>query len=190
MSVRKVVLYELMSLDGVVDDPNAFFVDSEDGAPGWDDVMDQNMVRVIGTQDTVLLGRGMHDEWARFWPTSSIQPFADFINSVRKVVVTSRPLDGDWTNVEAVGGPIEQVVADLKAQPGGDIGVHGSIQLAQSMVAADLIDQIELVVSPSFGFPGRRLFSDLAATRRLELLHAERSPSGTMLLGYRVRDRG
>jgi dihydrofolate reductase len=187
--VRKVVLYELMSLDGVVDDPNAFFVDSEDGTPGWDGDMDENMARVIGAQDTVLLGRGMHDEWAGFWPTSDIQPFADFINNVRKVVLTSRPLDAAWTNVEAVAGPIERVVADLRAEPGGDIGVHGSIQLAQSMLAADLIDEIQLVVSPSFGFPGRRLFTD-AATRRLELLHAERSPSGTMLIGYRVRDRG
>ncbi len=188
--MRKVVLYELMSLDGAVDDPLEFFADGEDGTPGWDEAMDDNMARVIEAQDAVLLGRGMYEEWARFWPTSSIQPFADFINNVKKYVVTSRPIEGTWPNVEAVSGPLEAIVGDLKARPGGDIGVHGSIQLAHALLAANLIDEIQLVVSPSIGFPGRRLFEGSETTRRLELLSARRSPSGTMLLGYRVRRAG
>jgi len=191
--MRKVVLYELMSLDGAVDDPDAYFVGSDDGSlPAFDHQMDDYLGEVIGRQDAVLLGRHMHDEWSRFWPGpgAAIQPFADFINNVRKYVVTSRPITGTWPNVEAVSAPLEPLVADLKARPGGDIGVHGSIQLAQSLLAADLVDEIRLEVSPSFGFPGRRLFTDPAANRRLELLHAERSPTGTMLLGYRVRGRG
>jgi dihydrofolate reductase len=186
--MRKVVLYELMSLDGAVDDPNAYYADTADGGiPGWDDAMDANMARVIDAQDTVLLGRGMYEEWSRFWPTSTIQPFADFINGVRKVVVTSTPLTHDWPNASPSAGPVEDLVRDLKAQPGRDIGVHGSITLAQSLLAADLIDEIELVVGPAVGLPGRRLFTSVETVRRLELLRSERSPSGTLLLSYRVR---
>jgi dihydrofolate reductase len=74
----------------------------------------------------------MYDEWAGYWPTSVEQPFADFINGVRKVVVTSSPLMKAWNNAEAVSGRIEDVVQKLKAEPGGDIGVHGSITLARS----------------------------------------------------------
>jgi dihydrofolate reductase len=187
--MRKVVLYELMSLDGAVDDPNAYFVDSEDGSIPWfDDGMDANMARIIGAQDTVLLGRRMYEEWSAFWPGpgKDIQPFADFINTVHKVVVTSTPLTGTWPNAEAAHAPIEEVVRDLKNRPGGDIGVHGSIQLAQSMLAANLVDEIQLVVGPSLGFAGRKLFETTDVTRRLELINSERSPNGTMLLGYRV----
>ena len=141
--------------------------------------------RVIGTQDAVLLGRRMFDEWSQYWPTSHIQPFADFINSVKKYVVTSTPLSNDWHNAEAVTAPIEDVVRDLKAGPGGDIGIHGSIQLAQSLLAAGLVDELQLVVAPAVGFMGRRLFASTHDVRRLELLSATPTPSGSVLLAYR-----
>jgi dihydrofolate reductase len=131
--VRKVVLYTLMSLDGAVDDPAQYF--SPDERPGqppeFDAVMDENEERITSTQDTVLLGRGMFDEWVGYWPTVENQPFADFINRVKKYVVTSTPLTREWANAEAVEGPTPGLVRDLKARPGGDIGVHGSIALAQ-----------------------------------------------------------
>jgi dihydrofolate reductase len=186
--MRKLVLYTLMSLDGDVDDPTAYFTGSQPGAaPEFDEAMIENERRVIDTQDAVLLGRGMYDEWSRYWPTSDEQPFADFINGVKKYVLTSSPLDGGWNNAEAVSGPIEELVPKLKAMPGGDIGVHGSITLAQSLVAADLVDELQLVVGPAFGFGGRRLFSSADATRRLELLRAEPTPSGSLVLAYRLR---
>lgn len=80
--MRKVVLYELLSLDGVAESPNEFILH-------WDDAMDDNLARVIGSQDTVILGRRMYDEWSEYWPPSEIEPFATFINSVSKYVVTS-----------------------------------------------------------------------------------------------------
>ncbi|HEY2916986.1 MAG TPA: dihydrofolate reductase family protein [Candidatus Limnocylindrales bacterium] len=182
--MRKVVLYELMSLDGAVDEPWQYF-------PEFDDAMDGYMAQVIGSQDTVLLGRRMYDEWADYWQKPDRpQPFSDFINAVEKVVVTSSPLTTPWANSRAVAGPIETVVADLKARDGGDIGVHGSIQLAQSLLAADLIDEICLEVGPAAGFQGRRLFETTDPARRLELVTFDRSPNGTMLLGYRVRHTG
>jgi dihydrofolate reductase len=185
--VRKLVLYTLMSLDGAVDRPDLYFpADSKSDSPmEFDAAMIENEGRVIGSQDVVLLGRHMYDEWSRYWPTSNEQPFADFINSVQKLVVTSTPLTSDWHNAEAVPGRIEDIVVDLKAQPGGDIGVHGSIQLAQSLLAAGLVDELQLVVGPTVGFPGRRLFTDLDV-RRFALLSATPTPSGSLLLGYRL----
>jgi dihydrofolate reductase len=136
----------------------------------------------------VLLGRGMYDEWSQFWPTVEDQPFADFINSVKKYVVTSTPLPEDtrWHNSEAVHGPVVEVVRDLKSRPGGDIGVHGSIELAQSLIGLGLVDELRLVVGPAFGFTGRRLFTGADAIRRLELLDATATPTGCVLLAYRV----
>ena len=110
-SERKLVLYTLMSLDGAVDDPGAYFAGSEPGGPPqFDSVMGDNERDVIGTQDAVLLGRNMYDEWSRFWPTVDEWQFADFINLVKKYVVTSTPLANAWHNAEAVAGPIEDLV--------------------------------------------------------------------------------
>jgi dihydrofolate reductase len=67
--MRKVVAYELLSLDGVAEQPDEFITE-------FDDVMAENLGRVIATQDTVLLGRRTYDEWSGFWPTSDIEPFA------------------------------------------------------------------------------------------------------------------
>jgi dihydrofolate reductase len=190
--VRKVVLYTLMSLDGDVDDPSRYFSPAElpDQPPEFDSVMEDNEIRIIRAQDAVLLGRHMYDEWSGYWPAVRDHPFADFINRVKKYVVTSHPLSRDWNNAERVDGPIEDAVHRLRAQPGGDIGVHGSIRLAQSLLAAGLVDELQLVVGPAFGFSGRKLFTSAAHVRRLELISAIPTPSGSLLLGYRVpRDR-
>jgi dihydrofolate reductase len=184
---RKVVLYTLMSLDGAVDHPGRYFAGSRPGeAPEFDSVMIDNERRIIGAQDAVLLGRHMYDEWSRYWPNVDHQPFADFINTVKKYVVTSTPLSNGWHNSEPVAGPIEDLVRDLKTRPGGDIGVHGSIQLAQSLLEAELVDELQLVVGPAFGLPGRRLFASTEDVGRLELLSAMPTPSGSVLLGYRL----
>src|SRR4051794_32858630 len=97
LSMRKIVVYELMSLDGVAEHPDEFFTD-------WDDVMDANMSAVIDTQDAVILGRRSYDEWARYWPESDMEPFATFINAVAKCVVTSTPLAREWANTRVVEG--------------------------------------------------------------------------------------
>jgi len=192
--MRKIVLYTLMSLEGDVDDPAGYFRSSPEPGrpPAFDRVMEDNEDRIVSAQDAVLLGRHMYDEWAGYWPTvsGSDVAFADFINNVKKYVVTSTPLTKGWSNAEAVGGPIEDVVRDLTARPGGDIGVHGSITLAQSLLEADLVDELQLVVGPAFGFTGRRLFANVEQVRRLELLSATATPSGSVSLAYRVRRGG
>jgi len=131
--MRKVVVYELLSLDGVAEAPETFFE--------WDDAMDANLAEVIAAQDAVILGRRSYDEWARFWPSSDIEPFATFINGVTKYVATSTPLDGDWTNGSALDGGLIEFVRALKEMDGGDVGVHASISVAQGLLAADVVDE-------------------------------------------------
>jgi len=174
--MRKVVVYTLISLDGVAEAPEVFVTE-------FDDAMEENLAQVIGSQDAVLLGRRMFDEWARFWPESDIEPFASFINSVRKYVVTSRPLEDEWTNATAVDGDLAAFVTELKSQPGGDIGVHGSISIAQQLLEAGLVDELHLVVAPAVQMEGARLF-ERGAPARLVLDRSAVSPAGYLLLAY------
>ena len=175
--MRKVVGYELLSLDGVAEHPDEFF--------DWDDELDANLGEVIATQDAVLLGRRSYDEWSAFWPTSDIEPFATFINDVAKYVVTSTPLQREWTNAEPVESDVVAFVRELKRREGGDIGVHASISLAQSLLAAHLIDELRLVVAPTTVGRGRRLLDGVPPVR-LELVSGTTSPSGHLVLSYRV----
>ncbi len=176
--MRKVVVYELVFLDGVADDPDSFF-------PDWDDVMDANLGDVIATQDAVVLGRRSYDEWSAFWPISQIEPFAPFINTVSKYVATSTPLDGEWANSTRIEGHLVDFVRRLKEQPGGDIGVHASISVAQALLAGGVVDELELVIAPRIGGSGRRLFDGLPRIR-LEPIRTQMSSTGYLLAGYRV----
>jgi dihydrofolate reductase len=120
--MRKVVLYELLSLDGVAEAPDEFFNDWEND---WDAALDANLAAVI-------LGRRSYDEWSAFWPGSAIEPFASFINAVPKYVATSSSLGRPWHNAIAIAGGLVQFVGQLKQSPGGDIGIHGSISVARA----------------------------------------------------------
>ena len=96
---RNVVLYELMSLDGCADDP---------GEGDWFGDADERLIdflgEVIATQDAVLLGRRTYEKWAPHWPTSTMQPFADFINSTQKYLFSATPSTVAWAEHRARGG--------------------------------------------------------------------------------------
>ncbi len=176
--MRTVVVYELLSLDGVAEEPDRFFAD-------WDDAMDANLAEVIATQDTVVLGRRSYEEWAGYWPSSDIEPFATFINGVEKLVATSTPLDRAWAGATAVDGDLVEVVRELKERPGRDIGVHASISVARSLLAAGVVDELRLAVFPAVAASGRRLLDDLPPMR-LENLDTTMSPSGSVMSRYRI----
>ncbi len=175
--MRKVVVGMLLSLDGVAEAPAGFF--------GWDDGLDASIPRLIATQDAVILGRHSYDEWVGFWPGSEIEPFATFINGVTKHVATSTPLDREWADATVIDGGLVGFVRDLKQQPGGDIGVHASISVAQALLAADVVDELRLVIGPMIVGRGRRLLDGLPSIQ-LELSRSEISPTGYLLVDYRV----
>jgi dihydrofolate reductase len=176
--MRKVVVSEFLSLDGVAEQPDGFITDI-------DEMMDDYGGRVIASQDTVLLGRRTYDDWAGFWPDSEIEPFASFINGVQKFVVTSTPLEPQWAGSSVVDSDLARFVTDLKGKPGGDIGVHGSISLAQSLLEAGLVDELRLVIAPAVQMHGRRLF-DQGSPKRLSLTRSIASPTGCLLVDFQV----
>jgi dihydrofolate reductase len=176
--MRKVIAYELLSLDGVAENPDAIIAD-------WDEAMDENLARVIATQDTVLLGHRTYDDWAAFWPTSEIEPFATFINGVEKFVAASSAPASSWSHATAIEGDLGDFVIDLKQRSGNDIGVHGSIALAQSLLDLGLVDELRLVVAPDVQVRGRKLFDNVPPAR-LTLTRQITSPTGHLLLDYQI----
>ena len=177
--MRKVVVCELMSLDGVAEAPDGFFFTE------WDDALDAAGADWIATQDAVILGRRSYDEWVGFWPGSEIDPFATFINTVPKYVATSAPLDPEWANASAIDGGLVDFVRDLKNRPGGDIGVHASIAVAQTLLTAGVVDELRLAIAPTIAGVGRRLLDGVPPIR-LALIRSVISPTGYLILDYRV----
>lgn len=176
--MRRVVAYELVSVDGVAEGPDRFF-------RTWDAEMDANLAEVISTQDAVVLGRRSHDEWAGYWPTSDVEPFASFINEVPKHVATSRPLASTWSGASAIEGDLVRFVQGLKERPGGDIGVHASLTVVQSLLRGGVLDELRLVVAPALAGSGRRLLDGVPETR-LETLRNRTSSSGSLLVDHRI----
>jgi dihydrofolate reductase len=169
----------MLSLDGVAEEPSDWQFDGEE----LFDIVGQ----VIETQDTILLGRGTFDYWSGFWPNDGPEPFHSFINNTPKHVFTSTPLGAEWANTVVVNGPAADHVRELKQQSGGEIGIHGSIELAGSLIDAGLVDDYRLIVAPTLARRGKRLFEGEAELRRLELAGLDRTDSGTLLLHYRNR---
>jgi dihydrofolate reductase len=177
--MRKVVLYQLQSLDGVAEEPGNWMFDT--GRAIFD-----NLGAVIATQDDILLGRGTYDYWVGYWPASDVEPFASFINGTRKHVFTSSAPAETWANSTFVDGSATEYVTELKQGDGGDVGIHGSIDLARSLLQADLVDELRLVVAPTLARGGKRLFDGGGDLRRLELVDSDRTDAGALLLAYRV----
>jgi dihydrofolate reductase len=177
-TMRRVVLFQLLSLDGVAEEPSDWMFDGE--------ALFDHVAEVIETQDTVLLGRHTYDYWVGHWPNQGPEPFRSFINGTVKHVFTSSPLDAEWDNTVVVSDPAADHVRTLKEQDGGDIGIHGSIELARSLLAEDLVDDLRLVVASSLATRGTRLFDGLDGLRRLDLVKSDRTEAGTLLLHYRT----
>jgi dihydrofolate reductase len=105
---------------------------------------------------------------------------------VEKYVVTSTVPEVTWAHTTTINGGLLDVLAELKQRSGGDIGIHGSIALTQSLLVSGLVDELRLVVAPALQGRGRRLFSE-GTPRQLALMGSVISPSGSLLLDYQVR---
>ena len=179
--MSNVVLLQFLSLDGVAEEPSDWFFD--DGPELF-----ENIARVLETQTEVLLGRGTYDYWVDYWPTSDVEPFASFINATRKHVATSRDLTGHWNNTVRITAPVDEYVRHLKQRSDGDIGIHGSIELARSLIAVGLVDELRLVLPPTIAGHGKRLFTadSTSDLQQFELVDLQKTPKGTLLLHYRA----
>ncbi|HEV3389893.1 MAG TPA: dihydrofolate reductase family protein [Solirubrobacteraceae bacterium] len=167
----KLVVTEFVSLDGVFEDPGGA-EDYEHG--GWtfeyDRGDDGNQFKVDELMDAQvqLLGRLTYDGFAEAWPSRD-GPFADKINNGAKYVVSNTLTDPEWQNTTVISGDVVEGVAKLKDETDGNILVAGSGTLVQTLLAADLVDELRLMVFPTILGRGRRLFPDGIDRLKLKL---------------------
>lgn len=181
--MRKVSSGLFISIDGVAEAPNEWQFDV------FNEEMGQELGAFIGSTDTILLGRVTYDEWVGYWPNVTEGPdvgFADFINNTPKYVVSNTLDNVDaWQNSTLVrGDDLLKTIADLKQQPGKNIGVTGSPSLVDSLLQADLLDELILMVHPVVVNKGKHLFKDGGSLKRLKLVDSRSTSTGVVFLTY------
>lgn len=185
-NARKLGAGLFITLDGVTESPEKWSFDH------FDEDMLSAMTSRIGAQDAVLLGRTTYQEWAPYWPTATDEPFASFINTTPKYVV-STTLDkvewGDRDNIKLIKGHPADEIARLKRQPGKTIGVHGSPSLVRSLLHNGLLDELTLMIYPVVAGSGERLFKDGDELKRLKLADSKTTRTGVAILTYQSRER-
>ena len=133
--------------------------------------------------DAQLLGRVTYEEFAAVWPHVEGE-FADYFNSMPKYVVFSSLEDPEWDNTTVLSGDLVDEVSKLKHRYERDIVVHGSPQLAQTLIEHDLVDALNLLVYPVIVGAGKRLFDSTSETKRLQLAETRTFGDGVQLLVY------
>lgn len=176
--MREVISGLFMSVDGVVEAPDQWQF-------AFDEEMGEELQASLDKQDAVLLGRVTYQEWAGYWPTSEDEPFATWINEIPKYVASSTLETLEWSNSTLLQGDLAEAITKLKAEPGGTIGVAGSPGLVRSLIELDLLDELQLIVSPVMAGNGARLF-EKGGVRKLELVRSRQTSTGTMVLTYRL----
>ena len=180
--MRKVVASLFITLDGVVEAPNEWSFEH------FDEAMLAAMNTQLAAQDTVLLGRVTYEEWAAYWPTSTDEPFASYINAIPKVVFSTTLDHVDWQNTTLISGDSAAALQQLKQQPGDKaLGVAGSPGLVRSLLQADLLDELHLQYYPVIAGHGKRLFEAGGELKRMCLTTSEISPTGVALMTYTPR---
>lgn len=181
--MRKVVSGLFISLDGVTESPDKWQFDN------FDEDMMATMGSHIDAEDTILLGRVTYEEWAPYWPTSTDEPYASHINNTPKYVVSTTLDKVEWQNSTLIKGNLAEAIAQLKQQPGKNIGVSGSSTLVRSLLQADLLDELILMIHPVVAGSGKRLFTDGSELKRMKLVDSKITSTGVVILTYQPAQR-
>ena len=189
--MAKIIVTEFVSLDGVMEDPGG----AEDFKyGGWTFEIERgegDKFKLDETMETdaLLLGRKTYEGFAAAWPSRE-GDFADKFNNMPKYVVSSTLDKPEWNNSTVLKGDVVEAVKKLKEEQGGNIVVHGSRQLAQTLIENDLVDQLNLMVFPVVLGSGKRLFGDTSDKKRLELVESRTVGDGVLILIYTRPDQG
>jgi dihydrofolate reductase len=197
--MRKVIVVEWMTLDGVVQAPGAPEEDTSGGfkhggwhLPYFDDLSRTWVVEGYAEAGGFLFGHRTYENLAAYWPTASEeeQPVAQPLNTKPKYVASktlTEPLA--WQNSTLLQGDVAKAVDALKQEDGGDLHVIGSSQLVQTLLAHDLVDEFRVMIDPLVLGGGKRIFGDDGARRPLRLLDSRVTSTGAILATYAI-DRG
>jgi dihydrofolate reductase len=173
--MRKVVVTEFVSLDGVMEEPRWTF-------KYWNDEIAKFKGEESSASDALLLGRVTYQGFAAAWPQSKAEG-ADYFNSVRKYVVSTTLDKAEWNNSTLIKDDVVEAITNLKEQDGQDIAVHGSATLVQALIQHDLVDRYRLLVYPVVVGKGKRLFKE-GTTVTLKLLESQSFSSGVVAVVY------
>jgi dihydrofolate reductase len=192
--MRKVVVTEFVSLDGVMEDPGwTFQFGSEE--------QERFKFAELAASDALLLGRVTYEGFAAAWPNmmdqyegprrAELGEYADMMNGYPKHVVSTTLEEAGWNNSTLIRGNVAEEVSELKRQPGKDILIFGSADLVNALMRHDLIDELRLMVFPIVVRSGKRLFEDGLEELVLRLVDTTTFGSGVVVLTYRpARDEG
>ena len=182
----RIVVTEFVSLDGVMEGPGgdndfvrgAWTFEIERGNEG-----DKFKLDEVFDAEALLLGRVTYEGFAAAWPSRGGE-FADKFNSMPKYVVSSTLEDPEWNNSTVLSGDVEEEVSKLRQDFDGDIYVHGSAQLVQTLVEKNLVDELRLMVYPVVLGTGKRLFGDTTDKKSLRLTDSKTVGDGLTILVF------
>ena len=182
----RIVVTEFMSLDGVVEAPGG---GESFKHGGWSfeisrgDEGDKFKLDEALTSEALLLGRVTYEGFAAAWPSREGE-FADKFNTMPKYVVSSTLDKPDWNNTTVLKGDVAEEVVKLKQEQDGDIVVHGSPRLVQSLLEHDLVDELRLMVFPLVLGSGKRLFGETTDKKPLRLVDSKVVGDGVTIVVY------
>jgi dihydrofolate reductase len=184
--VGRIVVTEFISLDGVIEAPGG---GESFKHGGWSfevsrgDEGDKFKLDETLASDALLLGRVTYEGFAGAWPSREGE-FADKFNTMPKYVVSSTLEQPEWNNSTALKGDVAEEVAKLKREHAGDIVVHGSARLVQTLIEHDLVDELRLMVFPVVLGSGKRLFGETSDKKALRLTDSKTVGDGVTILVY------
>ena len=185
--MTRIVLTEFISLDGVIEEPRWTF-QFERGPDGAKFKFDE-----LFASEALLLGRVTYQGFAQAWPSMGTDDFGKRMNSIPKYVVSSTLTDAEatWGPTTVIRGDDVAEITKLKAQPGGDLLVEGSSQLARTLIQHGLVDEYRLMLFPIVLGAGKRLFpAEMSEPAKLTLTEAKPDRDGVMLLRYHPAPAG
>lgn len=180
--MRKIVVSEFLSADGVMEAPDTWQF------PFQTEEMGAITERQTRNTDAFMLGRATYEIFAGFWPTMTNNEFgvADRWNSAPKYVVSTTLQKADWNNSTLIGFNVIEEIRKLKQKPGGNIGIIGSATLVHSLLDADLVDEIQVLMHPIVLGSGVRLFVDGGRRAPMTLADSQVLANGVVFLTYQI----
>ena len=190
--MRKLIVAEQISLDGVIQSPGGPKEDPSGDfrLGGWivpyaDQLIGQALQDLLAQPFELLLGRRTYDIWAAYWPrVRAGHAIADLFNNVPKHVATHRSDALDWQNSHALKGDLADAIRALKDQDGANLLTWGSGHMVRQLLAAGLVDELWFLVYPVVLGRGKRLFANNAQASAFTLAHSNSTPGGVLINRY------
>jgi dihydrofolate reductase len=191
--MRKIVVFTNLTLDGVMQAPGRADEDRRGGFQygGWAAPFAAMNEAGGSLSDSgpLLMGRRTYEDFYRYWPNQTNNPFTEVLNNTPKYVASTtlkEPLA--WSNSTLLNGDVPEEVAKLKAQPGKDFLVMGSGELVQTLMKHNLVDEYMLLIHPLILGSGRRLFTDGSPFAALQLVDSKTTTKGVVIATYQPKE--